>query len=120
MKDYELVVLFHPDLEMNLDPALDKVKSLIEANKGKIVKEEAEGKKRIAYAIKGQDFAVFHYYELQLPAEAPGKMSSVLNITDEVLRYLLVRKDERKEKYAAREKELATKTEETEEVKEEA
>ena len=26
MKDYELSVVFHPDLEMNLDPALDKVK----------------------------------------------------------------------------------------------
>ena len=116
MKDYELVVLFHPDLEMNLDPALDKVKNLIEANNGKIVKEEAEGKKRMAYAIKGQDFAVFHYYELQLPAEAPGKISGVLNITDEVLRYLLVRKDERKEKYAAREKERVSETEDKEEV----
>lgn len=122
MKDYELVVLFHPDLEMNLDPALEKVKNLIEANKGKIVKEEAEGKKRIAYTIKGQDFAVYHYYELQLPAEAPQKMSNVLNITDEVIRYLLVKKDERKEKYAARRKEHASETEveEIEEVKEEA
>lgn len=118
MKDYELVVLFHPDLEMNLDPALDKVKNLIESSNGKIIKEEAEGKKRLAYAIKGQEFAIFRYYELQLPAEAPQKMSSVLNITDEVLRYLLVRKDERKEKYAARRKEHAS--EETEETKEEA
>ena len=30
MKDYELTVLFHPDLEMNLDPALDKVKKIME------------------------------------------------------------------------------------------
>lgn len=118
MKDYELVVLFHPDLEMNLDPALDKVKNLIEANNGKIVKEEAEGKKRIAYAINGQEFAVYHFYELQLPAEAPAKMSSVLNITDEVLRYLLVKKDERKAKYEARRKEKAEET--AENAKEEA
>ncbi|MBR3320033.1 30S ribosomal protein S6 [Candidatus Saccharibacteria bacterium] len=118
MKDYELVVLFHPDLEMNLDPALNKVKTLIETANGKIVKEEAEGTKRIAYAIKGQDYAVFHFYELQLPAEAPHKISSTLNITDEVLRYLLVKKDERKEKYDARRKE--SKKETTEESKEEA
>ena len=39
MKDYELTVLFHPDLEMNLDPAIDKVKKLIESNGGKIIKE---------------------------------------------------------------------------------
>ena len=121
MKDYELVVLFHPDLEMNLDPALDKVKNLIEANNGKIVKEEAEGKKRLAYAINGQDFAVYHFYELELPAEAPAKMSGVLNITDEVIRYLLVKKDERKAKYETRRKDAEKETtEKEEESKEEA
>ena len=38
MKDYELTVVFHPDLEMNLDPAIDKVKKLIESNQGVITK----------------------------------------------------------------------------------
>ena len=120
MKDYELSILFHPDLEMNLDPALDKVKKLIEANKGQIVKEEAEGKKRLSYKIKGQEFAIYHYYDLQLPAEAPKKISDVLNITDEVLRHLIVRTDERKAKYAASAKEHEDTEEETEEEKEEA
>ena len=93
MKDYELTVVFHPDLEMNLDPALDKVRKLIEANQGKITKEEAEGKKRLAYSIKGQEFAIYHYFDVELPAAAPGKISSTLNITDEVLRHLLVHAD---------------------------
>lgn len=100
MKDYELSILFHPDLEMNLDPALDKVKKIIEGNGGKIQKEENDGKKRLAYSINGQDFAVYYYIDVQLPAEAPAKISSVMNITDEVLRYLLVRTDERKAKAA--------------------
>ena len=43
MKDYELSILFHPDLEMNLDPVIDKVKKLIEGNGGKITKEENDG-----------------------------------------------------------------------------
>ena len=102
MKDYELTVVFHPDLEMNLDPALDKVKKVIESNQGKITKEENDGKKRLSYSIKGQDFAVYYFVDVQLPADAPTKISSQLNITDEVLRYLLVRVDERKAKFAAR------------------
>ncbi|MBR5647978.1 30S ribosomal protein S6 [Candidatus Saccharibacteria bacterium] len=93
MKEYELSILFHPDLEMNLDPALDKVKKIIEGSGGKIEKEENDGKKRLAYAISGHDFAVYYYIDLLLPAEAPAKISSVMNITDEVLRYLLVRAD---------------------------
>lgn len=104
MKDYELTVLFHPDLEMNLDPALDKVKKIIETNGGKITKEENDGKKRLAYKISSQDFAVYYYFDVALPSEAPAKISSTLNITDEVLRYLLVRTDTHRTKALARQK----------------
>ena len=101
MKDYELSVLFHPDLEMNLDPALDKVKKIIESAGGKINEEENDGKKRLAYSINGQDFAIYYYYNISLPSEAPAKISSTMNIADEVLRYLLVRADERRIKAEA-------------------
>ncbi len=102
MKNYELTVLIHPDLEMNLEPALTKVKDLVEKNGGKITKEVADGKKRLAYPIKGQDFAVYYYYEVELPADAPAKIERELNIVDEVLRHLLVVVDERKLKYEAK------------------
>lgn len=115
MKQYELTVLIHPDLEMNLAPATDKIKKLIEDNGGKIVKETNESKRRLAYAIDGQDFAVYYYYDLELPSEAPAKISNVLNITDEVLRYLLVATDPRKEKYAAKRKDNEENVEEGEE-----
>ena len=102
MKNYELSLLVHPDLEMNPEPAITKVKELIEKNGGKITKESNDGKKRLAYTVKGQDFAVYYFYEVELPADAPRKIESVLNITDEVLRFLLVSVDERKLKYEAK------------------
>lgn len=104
MKDYELTVLFHPDLEMNIDPSVEKVKKIITSNGGKIEKEEAEGKKRLAYSINGQDFAIFYFFDVALPAEAPSKISSTFNINDEVLRYLLVRTDTRRNKATAEDK----------------
>ena len=105
MKQYELTFLIHPDLEMNTEPTVAKVKELIEANGGKVTKEANEGKKRLAYTLKGQEYAVYYYLEAELPGEAPAKISSVLNITDEVLRYLLVAVDERKLKYEAKRRE---------------
>lgn len=102
MKTYELTVLVHPDLEMNLEPATSKVKALLEENGGNITKESNEGKKRLAYSINKQDFAVYYYYEVELPAQAPAKISSALNITDEIIRYLLVARDEQARKQAAR------------------
>ena len=102
MKSYELTVMIHPDLEMNISPATDKVQKLIEDNGGKITKETNEGKKRLAYKIDGQEFAIYYYYEVDLPADAPAKISNVLNITDEVIRYLLVSVDPRKAKMEAK------------------
>ena len=111
MKQYELTVLIHPDLEMNLTPALDKIKKLIESNDGKIVKEVNEGKTRLAYPIEKEDYAVYYAFDLELPAQAPAKISSTLNITEEVLRYLLVTVDERKAKFEAKRKARADKKE---------
>ena len=102
MKDYELTVLIHPDLEMNPDPALDKVRKIIAQAGGTITKEEDDGKKRLSYKLGKQEFALYYYFDLSLPSDAPGKISSSLNIADEVLRHLLVRVDERKAKLATK------------------
>lgn len=95
MKDYELTVLIHPDLESDIEKALDKVRNLISTNGGEVAKEDNWGKKKLAYSIKGQDFAVYVAMDVKLPATAPLKISNTLNITDEVLRYLLVKAEER-------------------------
>lgn len=89
MRDYELVVLLHPDLEIDLEKPLAKVRKLIADGNGEIVKEDTWGKRKLAYRIKGEDFAVYVYMEVKLPAESVKKLQSTLNITDEVLRYLL-------------------------------
>ena len=95
MKGYELTVLIHPDLEVDLEAPLEKVRKLVTDNGGKIVSEDNWGKKRLMYRINGQDFGVYVAMDVELPAEAPLKISSTLNITDEVLRYLLVKIDEK-------------------------
>ena len=98
MKEYELTVLIHPDLEMDLETPLKKVRGIITDAGGKIVKEDNWGKKKLAYQIAKQDYAVYVFFNLELPADAPLKISNILNITDEAIRYLLVKKDEKLEK----------------------
>ncbi len=93
MREYELTVLIHPDLESNLEKALEKIRGIITENKGKVVSEDNWGKKRLAYTISGQDFAVYVQFQLELPSESVNKIDSVLNITDESLRHLLVSVD---------------------------
>ncbi len=51
MKEYELTVLIHPDLEADLDTPLAKVRDIVTTAGGNIVKEDNWGKKNLAYAI---------------------------------------------------------------------
>jgi small subunit ribosomal protein S6 len=89
VKEYELVVLYHPDLEADMTQALDKVAGIITGAKGKIVAEDDWGRKKLAYKIAGENFAVYRVYTLELPATAPKIINDALNITNEVLRFLL-------------------------------
>ena len=91
MAEYELTVLYHPDLEIDIDKALAKVEKILKDNKGKVVKMDNWGKRKLAYPIKKEDHAVYVYYDVELPGESVTKVENVLNITDEVLRYLLVK-----------------------------
>ena len=93
MKEYELTVLVHPDLESDIETPLAKVRSLVTTNGGSIVTEENWGKKKLMYRIKNQDFAVYAYFDVMLPADAPLKISNTLNISEDVMRYLLVTAD---------------------------
>lgn len=96
MRKYELTVLIHPDLEIDLEKPLKKVRDIISQNGGKITSEDNWGKKKLAYRIRKEDFAVYVYFELEMPGEGVKKLDSTLNITDEVLRHLLVSYDEKR------------------------
>jgi small subunit ribosomal protein S6 len=95
MKEYELTVLIHPDLESDIETPLAKVHGIIKNAGGEVMREDNWGKKKLAYKINREDFAVYVYMDVKLPADAPLKISNTLNITDEVLRYLLVTVDEK-------------------------
>jgi len=95
MNEYELTVLIHPDLEADLETPLNKVRDIIKTAGGNILREDNWGKKKLAYPISREEFGIYIYMDVELPSDAPLKISNIFNITDEVLRYLLVRVDEK-------------------------
>lgn len=113
MREYELTVLIHPDLEADLETPLTAVRDIVTSNGGKVTSEDNWGKKRLAYRIVKEDFAVYVQMVVELPASAVAKVDSTLNITDSVIRHLLVSVDP-KAKAAAAEA-AAKKSEESEE-----
>ena len=104
MNLYEIAILFDPDLEVDLDKATNKVEKIITDNGGKITNTDNWGKKKLAYNIKGHEMAVYVFYTAEVPGASVRKIESVLNITDEVIRFLIVRPDLKKQAKAEAEK----------------
>lgn len=86
-------MLYHPDLEIDLEKAEDRVKKILADNHGKITKTDNWGKRKLAYAIKKQDFAVYVFYTVEMPSQAVAKVEQTFNITDEIIRFLITRPD---------------------------
>lgn len=90
-KNYELTILVDEIASQEvIDGLTERIKKY-----GKITSFEDDGVKRLAYPIRNHEKARFLYYTLELENDAPYKISSDLNIDDDVMRYLLVRVNDR-------------------------
>jgi small subunit ribosomal protein S6 len=93
MTQYEIAVLYDPGLEVDLSKAEDRVKKIIADNGGKVTAADNWGKRKLAYKIKGNEHAIYVFYTVELPPESVQKTESTLNITDEVIRFLITKPD---------------------------
>jgi small subunit ribosomal protein S6 len=93
MNQYEIAVLYHPDLEIDLEKATSRVEKIFADNGGKVVNVDNWGKRKLAYPIKKNEHAVYVFYTVEFPAQNVRKVESTLNITDEVIRFLITRPD---------------------------
>lgn len=96
-------MLLHPDLEIDVETPIKKIEGLVDAVGGKITKRDNWGKKRLAYRIKRQDFAVYVYFELKLEPTKVRQLENTILITEEVLRHILVVHEENENRIPRRE-----------------
>jgi small subunit ribosomal protein S6 len=127
LAQYEIAVLFDQGLEIDLEKATAKVEKIIADNGGKITNTDNWGKRKLAYPIKGQEFGIYVFYTVEMDGAGVQKINDTLNITDEVIRFLITKPDLKKiakaealkAEKAAKAAERGEKSEETEEASEE-
>lgn len=93
MRNYEIAVVLHPDLEIDLATTLEKIEAIITKNGGKITKKDNWGKRKLAYKIKKQDWGIYVFYTVEIDPSKINKINQTLRITEEVIRYLIVAVD---------------------------
>lgn len=90
MRKYEIAVVLHPDLEIDLESTLEKIEAILTKNGGKISKKDNWGKRKLAYRINKQDWGIYVFYQVDTEPEQVAKINQTLRITEEVMRYLIV------------------------------
>ena len=96
MNKYELAVIVSAKIEDDERAAtVEKVKAYIERFGGKVTNVDEWGKKRLAYDIQKMKEAFYYFIQFDAEATAPAEIESRIRIMDNVLRYLVVRQDEK-------------------------
>ena len=98
MNRYELVYIIDTGLEETARKELiEKVSGLITGNGGEIEKvDETWGKRRLAYAIDYKTEGWYVLVNFKAPAELPRELERNLQINENVLRYLVVKLEEKR------------------------
>jgi small subunit ribosomal protein S6 len=94
MRHYEVVFLVHPDQSEQVPAMIERYKTLIEADGGKIHRLEDWGRRQLAYPIVKLAKAHYVMLNIEVGQNALNELESGFRFNDAVLRHLVVRRDE--------------------------
>ena len=90
--NYEAMLVFSvKESEEAAKALVEKFKALVEKN-GTVESVEEWGKRKLAYAINYETEGYYALYNFSSEPEFPAELDRVLNITDGVLRSLIIKK----------------------------
>mgnify|MGYP004445365329 FL=1 len=96
MNKYELALVVNAKLEDEERVAVvEKAKGYITRYNGVITEVEEWGKKRLAYEIQHYREGFYYFIQFEADAAYPAEVERHIRIVDNVLRYLIVRKDDK-------------------------
>jgi small subunit ribosomal protein S6 len=92
LRDYELVTIVRPDVsDEDLSTVTDRIGQWVGAQGGEVTKVDVWGRRRMAYPIR--DFRDGNYVisQIRIEPKGTGELERSLKLSEDVLRYLLVR-----------------------------
>lgn len=95
MRSYEMMTIARPDLdEAGVQALVEKISGLITNNGGAIEKIEPTRKQRLAYEIKDLREGLYTLVYFKGEPRTAEEINRVLKITDEVIRFMIIRPEE--------------------------
>ncbi|MCX7668407.1 MAG: 30S ribosomal protein S6 [Atribacterota bacterium] len=98
MNHYELGIVVKPTLsEGELNTLMEKMKGLIAEQGGEIESVNLWGKRRLAYSVEKQHEGYYVFFRFLLSPTKVEEISRVARLTEEILRYILVKEEKKQE-----------------------
>ncbi len=95
MPGYELVFIVQPEMEEEpLNALVERITETIHVLKGQVHQVEPWGKRRLAYPIKKHREGFYFLMQMELPAPEVRSLERNLKLMEDVIRHLIVRRDE--------------------------
>jgi len=94
MRKYELALVVNAKLEDEArDAVVEKAKEYIARYNGTVTEVEEWGKKRLAYEIQKMHEGFYYFIQFEADENCPAELERHIRIMDNVLRYLIVKKE---------------------------
>lgn len=94
MRHYEIIVLIHPDQSEQVPAMSKRYSAMVEAQGGKIHRQEDWGRRQLAYQIDKLHKAHYLLFNIECSTETIAELRSAFRFNDAVLRHLILLQDE--------------------------
>lgn len=93
MNKYELLVIIQQGItEDEVNKTIEKINTLLASNEATIEATDKWGMKKFAYPINYKNEGFYVLFKLTAPSACPNNVEKTLNITENVVRAMFVRK----------------------------
>ena len=96
MRHYEIVFLVHPDQSEQVPAMIDRYKSMVESNGGKVHRLEDWGRRQLAYSINKIHKAHYVLMNVECDENVRAEIETAFRFNDAVIRNLIMKCDEAK------------------------
>lgn len=94
MSKYELALVVNAKIEDEAREAVvEKAKGYVARYGGTVTEVEEWGKKRLAYEVQKMREGFYYFIQFEADATCPAEVERHVRIMDNVLRYLIVKKE---------------------------
>ncbi len=92
---YELALVFKPLSSEDIkDKVMPKIEKTIKDLDGKMALKNSLGKRLLAYPINKFKEGIYSFYNIEISSAKTAELKKDLRLTNEVLRFLLIRSDQ--------------------------